>query len=305
MKVYNLLSDIPSKKTATAFSLGCFDGVHKGHQYILGALVAKAKEIRGQSCVLTFSNHPSWILKNSQNKNLLSSSLHKLELLKKLGIDIVLELPFTKEFSELSPERFFESLNPYLNIKACVFGADTCIGKNRIGTQNIIRSIGKRYHFEITALERISDFSSTQIRSYLTKGKLDKVEEYLQRPFSIMQSPIPGKGIGKSIGFPTINFSVENLALPPRGVYISQCIINGSTLPAISNLGVRPTFGHSDTAFLETHILKPDFSSSPEVMEVQLLRNLREEKKFENRDSLKAQIAKDIEKAKVYFSGLC
>ncbi len=172
MKVYKAFDEIQPIDKSIAFSLGCYDGVHKGHQHILDTLKKKAAENNALSCILTFSNHPSWILNHSHSKKLLSSPIHKINLLSQLGIDIAIELPFTNEFSSLTPNDFFSLITKHLNVTSCVFGEDTCIGKDRLGTTSIIEKIAKEFAIDVISIDRIEDFSSTQVRSFLEKGHL-------------------------------------------------------------------------------------------------------------------------------------
>ncbi len=302
MKVYKAFDEIPPSAKNVAFSLGCYDGVHKGHDHILKALKAKANAIDALSCILTFSNHPSWVLTPAHPKKLLISPSHKQVLLEKHGLDIMIEIPFSKEFASLTPRGFFSLITKHLNITSCVFGEDTCIGKDRIGTTNIIEELGKENDIEVVCLKRIEDFSSTQIRSFLEKGDLDQVKSYLGRPFSILQKPIGGKGIGKQLGYPTINLPVNKLCLPPLGVYICTCHTGNQEIPSISNLGYAPTFGESQEILLETHLLNHKLEFLPDRVEVTLHKHLRDEICFNNQQMLSDQIQKDTQAAKAYFS---
>lgn len=302
MKVYSSINSIPPTQDSIALSLGSYDGLHKGHQYILETLKETAKRNGYKSCVLTFSNHPTWVLENTSPKPLLNTIEHKEQLFKKIGIDILLHIPFTPELAGLSPNAFFDLLTEKLPIKSCTFGKDTCIGKNRAGSQGEIERIGQKRGIAITCLDRIGNYSSSLVRKALSKGNLDEVEKLLGRPFSIYAPTASGKGVGKKLGYPTINLPLENTCYPPLGVYITECIVGNSHYPSISNLGFAPTLGASDKIHLETHLLNEEISSPPEFIEVKLLKFLREEKHFENTEALKKQIEQDTKEALGFFS---
>ncbi len=287
------------------FTIGKFDGVHRGHQFLLKKIRQRAYISNGQVGVLAFSNHPQSILQpNTPIPNICTPD-HKILLLKNAGADFVQTTPFTHEIANLSAEQFLHKIHSSTPFTHLVLGYDQYMGKNREGTPQKIREIGQKHHFSVEYLEKYSpneeEISSSAIRTAIQQGQWEKISSHLGRDYSIYAPVIKGAGKGRRIGVPTLNLSVSGLVLPPFGVYTATVVIDGHKIPAVSNLGFAPTLHHQRSAQLESHLLLPSFPSQQGNIEVIFHRFLRSEKSFSSNIQLQQQIRVDLEKAKEYF----
>lgn len=276
-----------------ALTIGNFDGFHLGHQKLLSKLMEKAEH----SVVLTFTSHPNTVLQN-RPVSYLTSLPHRLTLLENFGIDTVIALPFTQEFSEQSPEAFLTFLKSYIPFSHLILGYDAVIGHQRSGHPALLQTLSEKLDFSLEYLEPVNFngnvVSSRQIRNLIQEGDFKTAELYLGRPYSIYSAVIQGAGKGGRIGFRTANLSVEHLSLPPIGVYaVKVCIENQSYL-GVANLGYAPTLHQDRPPVLEVHILDYDNTLTHVPLEVIFLKHLRGEKKFPSIEALKTQIQKDI-----------
>lgn len=304
MKIYNKLSDFKPNGNAIV-TTGTFDGVHIGHQLIIKRLIEKAKELGGESVLLTFWPHPRLIISpNENNLKLLTTIDEKTEILETLGIDHFVVLPFSREFSELSSEKYIsEILLDGLGTKAMVIGYDHRFGKNREGGIDYLKKHAERFKIEIEEISRQEieniTISSTKIRNAILDGNILVANELLGRPYSFSGPVVKGRQLGRTIGFPTANIQIQKKykLIPKNGVYATHVFLRNKKYSGIMNIGNRPTVeGHGRSQ--EVHIF--DFSDDiyGETVKIEILDFIREEIKFENVEKLVEQIELDCFSAK-------
>lgn len=296
MLIHSSLDEINALTKPTILTIGNFDGVHIGHQAILNHLTVRAKEKNEEAVVLTFSNHPASILRPNQTPKALCTPEQKLKLIQKAGVNRLILLPFTSTLAEKTPKKFLEDLRNKLPFTHLILGHDGSFGHNRAGNIQSLPDLADQFGFTFEYLPKqtIQDetVSSSLIRKSVAKGKLEEARGMLGRPFSIYASPIKGHGLGKTIGFSTLNFPVEGLTLPPFGVYSVE--VGDKRDLAAANLGLAPTVRNDQEPHLEVHLLE-DVQVTEGPILVSFKQKIRDEKKFESVEALKEQIQKDIE----------
>lgn len=305
----NTYSSLPKNDSNPhVLTIGTFDGVHRGHQEVLRKTVETAKELHSVPAVLTFSNHPAEILRPDQAPLRLISLLHRLKLIEAAGIKKLYVVPFTYEFSQQTAEEFLEELLHRLPIKALILGYDSAFGRNREGTCEFLKPFAKAHRFDVIQVEEKTCeeeiVSSRLIRQKLREGHLAVVEKLLNRPYSLFLPVQPGKQIGKTLGFPTLNFDISLFAHPPLGVYAVTLTLEEKLYPAVANLGTAPTVRQDEKPTLEVHALSPLPSYTDTMAEITFYKYLREEKKFSDLEALKKQIAFDSKNSLDYLSSL-
>ena len=288
--------------------IGNFDGVHRGHQYLIRLAVEAAKEFGGEAVALTFDPHPTRILSPERAPHLLTTQARKRELLLAASLDEVLVQPFTTDFSTLSPEAFIQTTLAHLNIQKIFVGQDFRFGKDREGTHETLTELGQRFGYIIEIVPPIQIereiVSSSRIRQALRGGDLKTAETLLGRPFDFDGQVIRGDGRGRTLGFATANLITQTEALPQDGVYAVRVHLpdqNGEATIAqgVMNIGTRPTFAAGRS--IEVHLL--DFTQDlyDQTLRVECVTRLRDERTFENIEALRAQIGRDIEQARTLF----
>lgn len=299
MKIYEGLADFTPVKNAVVTS-GTFDGVHLGHQKILQRIRALADQQQGETVLITFWPHPRLVLHPEDHQlRLLSTFEEKAQLLRAAGIDHLLTIPFTKEFSNLSSEAFIQKvLIESIQTKTLVIGYDHRFGKNREGGFDYLKANLAQYPFDLEEIARedVDDVgvSSTKIRKALESGKVEIANEYLGRDYELNGIIIKGQQLGRSIGFPTANIHIPHdyKLIPADGVYAVAVSIEGTRYQGMLNIGNRPTV-NGNTRTIEVNIF--DFSGDlyDKRVSVFLKSYLRSEVKFEGLESLKAQLGQD------------
>lgn len=304
MNLHYQLTDFEPLKNAVVTS-GTFDGVHIGHQQILSRLNEVAQKTGGESVVLTFWPHPRMVVSPDSNElKLLSTIDEKIVQLASYGVQHLLVLPFTREFSEQSAEKYVQDiLIDKIGTKTLVIGYDHRFGKNREGGFDYLKANENRYGI---ALEEISrqeidalTISSTKIRTALLQGNIELANQLLGRPYSFTGIVVKGRQLGRQLGFPTANVQVrENYKLiPTNGVYAVKVLVRGSWLNGVMNIGNRPTVeGIGRTQ--EVHIMNFADDIYGECLTINLISFIRSEMKFDGLDKLKEQIQLDFSKAK-------
>lgn len=304
MRIYEGLTGIPPIKSPVVTS-GTFDGVHLGHQKILSRISELAKKENGETVLITFWPHPRLVLyPNEHNLRLLSTFEEKAKLLEQFGIDHLVSIPFTKEFSQLSSEQFIKTvLVDKLKTKKLVIGYDHRFGKNREGGFEYLQKNCSQFGFELEEISRkdVDDIgvSSTKIRNALELGDVASATRYLGRKYELNGLVIKGEQIGRSIGFPTANVHIPNdyKLIPKDGVYAIDVKVDGQMHQAMMNIGVRPTVNGSKKT-VEAHLFDFDGNLYDKQVTLYLKEYLREEKKFANLDELKAQLRIDQAEAR-------
>jgi len=307
MQIFHKLEDVPGDFGPTVLSVGNFDGVHRGHQHVLGRMTARAREIGARSMVLTFDPHPIRIIRPDVAPPLLTPLPQKLKLLETTRIDAVLVLPFTRDLSMMPPFEFAEEiLSTALHAAEIHEGFNFHFGHKKEGNVERLKEFGKKLGFDVIIYQAMKFrgrmLSSSDVRKLVQEGNMAGARDLLGRPFSIVSNPGRGRGYGSKYTVPTINLSRYDELVPKIGVYITQITVNGETFDAVTNVGVRPTFGAESFA-IETHILNfHPIDLEPETqVELTFLKRLRDEIKFPDTEALKTQIGKDVGKAQRYF----
>lgn len=297
MKVYNALKDYNNHPSV--ITIGTFDGVHLGHKKIIERLCEFGQNNQLNSLILTFFPHPRMVLNKDYNLKLLSTIEEKKTRLEALGVDALVIEPFTIDFANLSAEDYVKTvLVEQLNAKHIIIGYDHRFGKNRTANIDDLKFYGSSLGFtveEIPAedIEAVS-ISSTKIRHALHEGLIEKANRYLGDHYTIQGIVVKGKGIGKSLNYPTANIQINSdlKLIPKHGVYIVKCLIDNKFCWGMMNIGVNPTFDNNELS-IEVHFLDYDGDLYGNALNIELLKHLRNEKKFNSIENLKNQIALD------------
>ena len=286
-------------------TIGMFDGVHRGHQKIIGCVRYNALQKRGESVVITFDRHPKNIIENRPH-SFITSLEHRLKLFDHFGVDHTIVLGFDQKLAQMTAEDFIhEILVSWLDVKCIVLGFNCHFGKGREGNITLVRKLADKYGFEVygcpPVIYRGQVISSTAIRQAILKGELEIAEGMLGRPVSILGTVVKKSGRGRTLGYPTANLNLHHEVRPPRGVYGTRVRWAGQEHLALTNIGLRPTFAkeplssEDETLEIEVHILDFQESIYGKDLEVQFLFKIRDEIPFKSTDELKAQIEKDKE----------
>jgi riboflavin kinase/FMN adenylyltransferase len=288
-------------------AIGVFDGVHLGHQAVILRALEAARRDGGPAVVVTFDPHPVRVLRPSQAPRLLTSTAHKLRLIRDLGVAHQLVIHFDQAFAATEPGDFIRALaaagRPLREI--CV-GFEWSFGKGRAGNLALLEQLGAQLGFAevgVPAVEIDGEIvSSTRIRKSVEAGELDQAARLLGRPYTILGTVVAGDRLGRTIGFPTANLSAHNEQYPPNGVYAVEVQRGAETLRGVVNIGVRPTIANaSGERVLEAHLFDFDQDIYGEDLEITFRKFLRPEQKFAGLDALRAQIARDVEAARAVF----
>ena len=293
--------------TAKIITIGTFDGIHIGHQKILKRVVKLAKKQGYTPSVLTLFPHPRMVLQKKDNIKLLNTIDERIELLKHFGIKNVIVKEFTKEFANLSAKKYVKNiLVNQLNTKHIVIGYDHHFGKNRSANINDLKKYAAHYNFKVEEIsaQDIKDVtvSSTKIRNALNSGKVALANSYLGYNFFITGTVIKGKGLGRTIDFPTANIYIKESykLIPNNGVYLVKSQINNTPIFGMINIGTNPTV-NGKTRSIEVHLFNFNRDIYNEEIKIEFLKWLRNEEKFKNLDALKMQLKKDMATALDYI----
>ncbi len=285
-------------------TIGNFDGIHRGHQKIIKALVAKANTLGVPSIVISFSVPPESFF--GRPKARLSSFRDKHLFLESLGVEKHLLIRFNKDFSQMSAQTFVEDvLLAKLKMRCCFIGDDFRFGKDRQGDYSMLENMAKTSDFVAQKVNRVTvngkRVSSSEIRELLRQGEFSMAEELLGRPFAIEGRIMHGEKRGRTIGFPTINISIGRKLSPVLGVFAVLIELNKKTYHGVCNVGKRPTIG-GEKILLEVNIFDFDKNVYGEHAKVLFRHRIREEMKFESVQQLQSQIASDADIARRYFA---
>jgi riboflavin kinase / FMN adenylyltransferase len=303
-----IITDIssPLKLNRPVITIGTFDGVHLGHQAILDELKLQANKIGGDSVVVTFNPHPRIAL--GQQVFLLSTRAEKRKIFEDSGVAILIEVPFTVEFSRLSAEDFIDFLSILIKPELIILGYDHGFGHNRKGDIELFYRYGEKHGYRVERVEEQvvgkSKVNSTTIRWLLQEGDVENAAALLGYYFQVTGEVVRGNQIGKLIGYPTANLLVNdpNKLIPAMGVYVSTVQVRGQEYTGMTNIGMRPTIdAHKLT--IETNIFDFDDDIYYETISVRLIKRIRNEKKFANLDFLQKQLKIDKEKVLNFLKG--
>jgi riboflavin kinase/FMN adenylyltransferase len=296
----------PPRWQQPVLALGNFDGMHRGHLKIIERVRRGAEERAGTAVAMTFDPHPSAILRPDKAPSLLMTRAQKLEALAHAGMHGVAVVRFTPELAMWDPETFVRSvLVEWLHVGEVWVGANFLFGRDRAGNFSTLRSLGARYGFRAEKIDpvRYKDFvvSSTRIRRLVSEGRMDEAGALLGHHYSIDGQVVQGSKRGRGLGFPTANICSENQLTPPHGVYVTISTIDGVAYPSITNIGTRPTFDSGEADVIETHVLDFNRDLYGDPLRLGFVQRLRDEKRFEGVDALKAQIEVDRDRARTLF----
>ena len=279
---------------------GTFDGVHRGHRAVFDVMKEEARKINGETVVITFSPHPRMVLGlDIENLKFINTQERKIKLLEEAGIDNLIIIEFTKEFSKNSSEKFIHDyiINP-LRPKKVIIGHDHHFGRNRHGGYELLLKLGKEHSFDVIKVHPLQvdslTVSSTKIRKLLEEGNIIKANHLLGYEYSITGEVVHGDGIGRTIGYPTANIKVDNeyKLIAANGVYASRVEYKGNIYGGMTNIGFRPTINKSSLT-IEVNIFDFDIDIYDETITIYFVDRLRNEVKFDNLEALKTQLATD------------
>ncbi len=303
MNVITDLNELDKSLINPVLTIGNFDGVHKGHLALFDKVKTLASGINGQSVVMTFEPHPVKIVKPGNGPSLITPVEQKLKLIHEAGIDVIICLPFNKEFASISANDFvIDLLVKKIGIKEVVVGYDYNFGADRTGNIELLKKMGDELGFKVHVVGQIqlgsTLVSSTSIRNLVKEGKLEEARELLGRDYQITGKVRTGMGRGgKMLGFPTANLTAEDELIPKKGVYAVKAYIDGKEYNGVCNIGVNPTFGGTSLS-IETHVL--DFSGDlvGKKFTIKFISRLRDETTFNGIEELAEQIDRDVKKAR-------
>ena len=275
-----------------------FDGVHLGHRAVLGEAVGWARAMKGEAVVLTFDPHPAAVIRGLK-VSLLCTLARRLELIGRQGVDTAVVLRFDKVLAGQAAEAFLSSTLSGIGLKGLVLGYDSHFGHDREGDLATARRLGPDLGFETRAVEAVpvggKPVSSRRVRAALEAGDLEDARACLGRPWALEGIVVKGDGRGRTLGFPTANLDVGDLILPKTGVYAGAVTLEGKVFKAAMNVGVRPTVGGVPAPLAEVYVAGWSGDLYGKPLSVDLVRRLRDERRFETLEALKAQIARDLE----------
>ncbi len=283
----------------SVLTIGTYDGVHKGHQSIIERINERAKELGGESVLITFHPHPRMVVNTEQNLELLNTLEEKFRLLQQFGVDNVVVIPFTRALSQLSPKHFVKQiLVDKLNPSLIVIGYDHRFGKNREGDIHMLADLGTAFQFKVEEISKqdLDDItiSSTQIRKALRAGEVKKAGDLLGYPYGLEGIVVKGKQLGRKIGYPTANISIldRHKLIPKNGVYAVRAQVNSTHYKGMLNIGVRPTVGGKSKT-IEVHLFDMDNDIYGDEIRLSLIKRIRDEQHFPDLNALILQLKED------------
>jgi len=294
------LKDIQNSNNYIA--LGSFDGLHIGHLSLIYKVVEVAKKNNGKSMVFTFKNHPRTFINKEEAPKLLMDNNRKVEILKIHKVDIVCFQEFDLKFMKMTPKEFVEFLVLEYNIKGFVVGFNYKFGYKNLGDVELLKKLQNEYGYELYVMEpctyKTQVISSTRIRKALEDGEVLDASKMLDLPYTLSGEVIHGKQLGRTIGFPTANLKYnQNFILPKIGVYYTNIKVNNNIYKGITSVGNNPTV-EGKTLTIETYILEFNKDIYGENIDISFIKKIRDEKKFNGLEELKAQLQKDKSFAK-------
>jgi len=310
MQVFRDLNEAKGRFGPCALTIGNFDGTHLAHQALFAEVALLAKSRNWRPAALTFDPHPAHIVAPAHAPKRITNFDQRVEVMAACGIERVLILPFTPDLAQVTPGAFVaDILVAALNTKAIVVGDNFRFGHKHAGDMHLLAELGLKFgfstHIEPAIGSRYGVISSTLVRHAIGSGRMAMATRLLGRPYALTGAIVSGHGIGSKQTVPTLNIEPNSEVLPPNGVYISRTWDLNTTRSwtSITNVGMRPTF-NGDRLTIETFLLDPFDGHTPANIEVQLLRRVRDERKFDSPEALKTQIFRDVARAQVYHRRL-
>ncbi|MEF9906706.1 bifunctional riboflavin kinase/FAD synthetase [Streptomyces sp. P9-A2] len=308
MQRWRGMEDIPQDWGRSVVTIGSYDGVHRGHQLIIRHTVDRARELGVPAVVVTFDPHPSEVVRPGSHPPLISPHHRRAELMTELGVDAVLILPFTTEFSKLSPAEFVgKVLVDKLHAKAVVEGPNFRFGHRAAGTVDFLAEQGKIYDFEVEVVDLYvsgeagggEPFSSTLTRRLIAEGEVEGAAEILGRPHRVEGVVVGGARRGRELGFPTANVeTLPHTAIPADGVYAGWLHAQDEAMPAAISIGTNPQFGGTERTVEAYAIDRVDLDLYGLHVAVDFLSFVRGQAKFDSLEALMEQMAADVRRCK-------
>jgi riboflavin kinase/FMN adenylyltransferase len=300
------IASLGHERMATAMTIGNFDGVHRGHQTILARAVEQARASALMPAVLTFHPHPARVLRPAVAPPLLMTLEQRLRAFESAGIASVLVLRFDESLAKVNAEDFVRRfLVDGMRARAILVGGNFRFGHKQAGDVKLLGQLGERHCFHVEVVPPVVEdgivVSSTAVRNAVRDGRMEDATKFLGRPFALGGEIRTGTGQGRKLVVPTLNLGTEQEALPKRGVYATESLIEQTAYRSVTNVGVRPTFDGRYLA-IESHLFDFNETRSAGPMEVRFFTRLRDEQKFSGADALRAQVLRDIANAKEYFA---
>ena len=311
LRIFRSLEEVPADLCPSALTIGNFDAVHAGHRRILRRVreLAAARQLRPSA--LTFDPHPTRVVRPERAPKLMTTCDERAALMAEEGIEQVLILPFGPAVAQLSPERFVsEILVNKLGVRVVAVGDNFRFGHRQAGNTQVLRDLGERFGFTTEVVPAVTirgvAVSSSELRRLVVAGNVTRAARLLERPYSLEGEVVSGHGIGHKQTVPTLNLRATAEVLPKTGVYVTctDDLDGRRRWQSVTNIGHRPTFGGDPALSVETFLLEPLAGESPARIRVSFLWRLRDERKFDNPEALKAQILRDVGRAKTYFRRL-
>jgi riboflavin kinase/FMN adenylyltransferase len=293
----------------TTLTIGVFDGVHRGHQHLISQLVAAARQRGHLAAVLTLFPHPDRVLRGQTGRYYLTTPDEKAALLGALGVDAVITHPFDDDVRQIRAASFIDLLRDHLDMRSLWVTADFALGYRREGNFEYLTAQGKEKGFEVVQIDLLQSedhrqISSSGIREALLRGDLSAASAWLGRPYRLQGVVVHGDHRGRSIGFPTANLEVwDEQIVPANGVYACWAWLGQTRHRAVTNIGIRPTFGGADAIRVEAHLLDFDAEIYGRKLALDFVARLRDEKKFDGLEALVQQIGADAAHGRALLSG--
>jgi len=296
----------PAWLSHPVLALGNFDGLHRGHLKIIERVKRGAVEHGGTPMAMTFDPHPPRIVRPDKAPPLLMTTEQRIEAIASAGVHCLAIVRFTKEMSRWDPEMFVRTvLVEWLRVAEVWVGANFLFGHDRSGNFTTLRTLGLRYGFRAEKIDpvRYKEFvvSSTRIRRLVSEGRMDEAGALMGRQYSIDGDVIEGRKRGRELGFPTANLRTDNELIPPHGVYATTLTIGTDVRASVTNIGLRPTFGDTMETTIETHVLAHQQDLYGQRVRLGFVQRLRDERRFDDVDALRAQIEADTRRATRLF----
>ena len=310
MDIINYPEDAkPERWTHLTLALGNFDGLHRGHMKLVERVRRRSNEKGMTAAILTFDPHPSRIVRPDKAPRLLMTNAQKFEGFARVGIDLAAIVRFTTGLSHWKPDKFVQKLLvDWLRVSEVWVGANFLFGHDRAGNFSLLRSLGNQYGFQVEKIDsvRYKEFvvSSTRVRRLVNEGRVDEAGALLGHHYYIDGEVVVGAGRGRIQGCPTANLRTENEVVPTNGVYATTVMLDGIIRPAVTNVGVRPTFGSGGERVIEAHLLDYDGDLYGSPLRLAFVQRLRDEQAFSTSGELQRQIFEDCKRARALFSSI-
>jgi riboflavin kinase/FMN adenylyltransferase len=302
--VFDSIADLGQIPGPLFLAIGVFDGVHLGHRAVIERALGDARKAGGTAVVVTFDPHPIRLLRPEQAPRLLTSTAHKVRLIRALGVQQLLIIPFDRAFAATPPADFIRGLAAAAQpLREICVGFEWSFGKDRAGNLALLDTLGHELGFEEVGVPAIEIdgqvVSSTLVRRAVEGGDFTAAARFLGREYTVLGTVTKGAQLGRTLGFPTANLSAHNEQFPPNGVYAVEVLRGAEKLRGVANIGVRPTVANaSGERVFEVHLFDFHGDLYGEDLEVTFHRFLRPEQKFPSLDALRMQIAADVAAAR-------